>query len=104
MIELSVEETQLVRRALNLWIDTVLNDEENDIPDRSEQFLLACGIDAKLTSTDPFPVGAAVTVTDYDGSTLGPFQVIRSYWPQPVVELLTPDGMVRQNHDRMVKA
>lgn len=55
-----------------------------------------------LTAADPFPVGSHATVTDHDGTTvLGPFEVVRSYWPQPVVELLTEHGMVRQNHDRM---
>lgn len=52
---------------------------------------------------DPYPVGSVVTVTDYDGSTLlGPYTVVRSYWPTPCVELLTAHGMVRQNHDRIV--
>jgi hypothetical protein len=56
-------------------------------------------------TADPFPVGMIVNVTDHDGSTLGPFLVIRSYWPQPVCELVDPNdrsrGMIRQNHDRI---
>jgi hypothetical protein len=53
---------------------------------------------------DPYPVGTQVMVIDYDGSTLGPFEVVRSYWPETCVELLTENGMVRQNHDRMRRA
>lgn len=51
---------------------------------------------------DPFPVGSVATVVDYDGDTIvGRYEIVRSYWPKSVVELLTPHGMVRQNHDRM---
>jgi hypothetical protein len=54
---------------------------------------------------DPFPVGTMATVLDHDGETvLGPYKVVRSYWPKPVVELLIDGHMVRQNHDRMTKA
>lgn len=62
---------------------------------------LADYIEARV---DPFPVGTIVAVIDYDGTDLGPFEVVRSYWPSPVSELATENGMVRQNHDRMKPA
>lgn len=43
--------------------------------------------------SDPFPVDTTVVIVDYDHTTtLGPFRVVRSYWPQPVCELLMTDG------------
>lgn len=58
-----------------------------------------------MSGNDPFPVGASAVVIDYDGHTrLGPYEVVRSYWPTPVVELATPNGMSRENHDRLERA
>lgn len=55
---------------------------------------------------DPFPVGSKVTVRDYDGTILGPFTVVRSYWPVACCELSDDDDpdhwMIRQNHDRII--
>lgn len=54
----------------------------------------------------PYPVGSVVHVQDHDGTSLGPFTVVRSYWPKPVCELVDDDdpdrGMIRQNHDRIL--
>ncbi len=56
---------------------------------------------------DPFPVGCRATVLDHDRKTvLGPYLIVRSYWPTPCVELLVEEPhshMVRQHHDRMTK-
>lgn len=73
----------------------------------------------------PYPVDMTVHVVDYDTTLIagctspdgrcdgdcepGPpvlWTVVRSYWPKPVVELVTADprwpGMSRVNHDRLV--
>lgn len=56
-----------------------------------------------LLLLDPHPVGSVVQVRDYDGTVLGPYTVVRSYWPAAVCELYVPgSGMVRQNHDRIL--
>lgn len=55
---------------------------------------------------DPYPVGTHVAVRDYDGTVIPrAFEVARTYWPTPCVELSDPTdrarGLIRQNHDRI---
>lgn len=55
---------------------------------------------------DPYPVGTHVAIRDYDGTIIPQaWEVARSYWPTPCVEVFDPTnrsrGLVRQNHDRI---
>jgi hypothetical protein len=69
-----------------------------------------------VSAADPWPVGSLCLVIDHDSRMLpAAFQVARSYWPKPCVELRFEvgdiygnstaakfPGLIRQNHDRMV--
>lgn len=55
---------------------------------------------------DPFPVDTMVIIEDYEGTALGPFRVVRSYWPEPACELLLTGRtggsyMGREHHRRL---
>lgn len=66
-----------------------------------------CALAQQAENPDPYPVGQRVTVLDHDRETiLGPYLVVRSYWPKPCVELLHEhphSHMVRQHHDRILE-
>lgn len=77
--------------------------EQLGIPFGNYHYL--CALQKQREMPDPHPSGSRATVVDYDGETiLGPYLVVRSYWPHKVVELLVEEPhshLVRQNHDRM---